>query len=838
MTALSGIRVIDLADEAGAYCGKLLADMGADVILVEPPESSSMRRLGPFYRNQPDPERSLFFWHYNTNKRSIVLDPQTPADRRSLYDLVMSADVAITTGTPSQLRRRGFDYAELSSRNHALVVAAITPFGLSGPRCEWKSCDTVAQATGGMAFLNGHPGEPPLCSLGSQAYHAASLHAAIGVVLALLAREHIGRGQLVEISLQESAAAMVEHANPHYRTTGEVEARRGTLHWSRYFRMTRCRDGYAVQSTLGDWTSLLEWLKAEGEAQDLVAPAWESLEYRRLNHARVFDVLDQWTLGHSVSELIEGAQLRGLPFAPVTPLRELPRNEQLKSRGFFVQVRHGELEETLAYPGAPYRLSRTPWRLQRRAPLLGEHSEEILRSVQGLRSRSENESVLAVIESPPPQSSPIEGEELRSLPPLGGKVWMGAHARGMQGSADSVGAQQVLRGVRVIDFTWVFAGPVATRVLADFGADVIKVERRDSPDSGDRRAGVIGNLNRGKRSIVVNMSDPRGLSLVRDLIARSHLVVDNFSSRVMRNWGLDYEALRSIKPDIIALSMSGFGQTGPHADYVSYAPTLHALAGYTFHMRIAGQPPAGWGFSFSDMVAGYSGALAALLALFHRERTGEGQFIDLSQLEALAAVIGPDLLDVLVNGADPEPRGNRSPGAAPHGIYPCCPGSSRGLDQDRWCAICVFSDQEWDHLVQVMGSPSWAKDGRFSTMEGRLAYQHELDVKVSEWTRQHDSHALAERLQASRIAAGPVASARDLCEHDEHLRRRGYWIEVQSQGGDSWLFDGNPIRLTAAPSRVETPGPLLGEHTDEVLGETLGLRRSTIGTLRSEGVIG
>ena len=242
--------------------------------------------------------------------------------------------------------------------------------------------------------------------------------------------------------------------------------------------------------------------------------------------------------------------------------------------------------------------------------------------------------------------------------------------------------RRALDGIRILDFTWVVAGPVATRILADQGAEVIKIERRDSLDLGSRRGGFTGNLFRGKQSTVINMSDPRGREIARQLVKVSDVVIDNFSARVMRNWGMDYESLRQIKPDIIAVSMSGFGHTGPHKDYVSYGPTLQALSGYTLLMRHAGKEPAGWGYSYADMSGGYSGALAVLMALWYRRRTGYGQFVDLSQFETISSVVGPTLLDILVNKTQSDSFGNRSQEApaAPHGVYRC-------LGEDRWLPL-------------------------------------------------------------------------------------------------------------------------------------------------------
>jgi benzylsuccinate CoA-transferase BbsF subunit len=389
-----------------------------------------------------------------------------------------------------------------------------------------------------------------------------------------------------------------------------------------------------------------------------------------------------------------------------------------------------------------------------------------------------------------------------------------------------------LSDIRVIAIEQFGAGPFGTMQLADLGAEVIKIERHDSPDLGDRRGGFTGTLNRGKLGAVINLADPRGLELVRRLVAHVDVVIDNFSARVMPNWELDYDGLRLLKNDIIAISMSGFGQTGPHKDYVSYGPTLQALVGFTLLMRHPGREPAGFGFSYSDLVSGYTAALAILAALWHRRRTGRGQMIDLSQYEASCAVFGPALLDFAANRRPIEPAGNTSQEAlaAPHGVYRC-----RG--EDRWCAIAVFDEDEWQRLVSAIGTPAWALEPRFSSLSDRLRNRDALDRFIEAWTRERTPEQVAEELQRARVRAGQVADAGDLCVHDPQLAARGYWVRVKTPEGDEVIMDGVPYRLTHTPAFVSGPGPLLGEHTADMLQRVLGLADAEIAALRADRVI-
>ncbi|MBI3249803.1 MAG: CoA transferase [Deltaproteobacteria bacterium] len=391
--------------------------------------------------------------------------------------------------------------------------------------------------------------------------------------------------------------------------------------------------------------------------------------------------------------------------------------------------------------------------------------------------------------------------------------------------------RRALHGVRILDFTWVVAGPVATRILADQGAEVVKIERRDSLDLGSRRGGFTGNLFRGKESTVINMADPRGREIARQLVAVSDVVIDNFSARVMHNWGMDYESIRQIKPDIIAVSMSGFGHTGPQKDYVSYGPTLQALSGYTLSMRHANGEPAGWGYSYADMSGGYSGALAVLMALWHRKRTGEGQFVDLSQFETIASVVGPALLDILVNKKTLAPLGNRSQEApaAPHGVYRCA-------SEDRWCAISIFTEDEWHAFCRVVGTPAWTQESRFSSLDQRLAHQEDLDRHVEAWTRQRTAEEVMTRLQHAGVPAGIVANGEDL-DRDPQLRARGYWARVRTPEGDEVVLDGTPVKLSATPGYVAAPGPLLAEHTESVLKRLLGYSDEHIAQLKLQRIV-
>ncbi len=400
---------------------------------------------------------------------------------------------------------------------------------------------------------------------------------------------------------------------------------------------------------------------------------------------------------------------------------------------------------------------------------------------------------------------------------------------------------KALENVRILDFTWVVAGPVATRVLGDHGAEVVKVERKNPPPLGNRKLGLQCDLHRDKLSLALNMQHPRGVELARRLAAKSDIVMDNFSARVMRSWGMDYESLKAVKPDIICISMSGLGHTGPLSSYVSYGPTLQALTGYTLLMAEADGTPAGYGYSYADMCGGYTGALAALVALWNRRRTGRGQFIDLSQLEAVASVIGPALLDISANGRTQSAPGyvSQEGPAAPHGVYKCRPlkNDDGSVDDDRWIAISVRTHSEWRRFVTALGSPSWASEPSFRTLYLRMRNGAALDANISRWTTEQTAEDAMITLQNAGIAAGVVQNGVDICARDPQLKERGFWPTVSTAKGATTQVTGIPFKLSGVSGQVRTIAPEVGENNDYVLGELLGLSRAEQESLIAEEAV-
>ena len=413
-----------------------------------------------------------------------------------------------------------------------------------------------------------------------------------------------------------------------------------------------------------------------------------------------------------------------------------------------------------------------------------------------------------------------------------------------------------------MDFTWVRAGPWGTRWLGALGAQVIKVEWTEI-ERGSRgwlatppgvthnlnTSGFFNDTNANKLGITLNVRSPRGREMVRRLVTISDIVIESFSARVMQDWGLGYQELRKLKPDIVYVSMSGFGHTGRHHNYTTMGPSSQALSGLTFLSGLPNQPPAGWGWSYMDDMGGVYGAVCALNALYHRNVTGLGQHVDMSQMIIAATLNGSALLDHTVNGRPARregyPPGNRAhwprtpvvsnyrgPTAAPHNSYRTKPGG-----YNDWCVIACFSDAEWQRLVEVMGSPKWATTPKFATLKGRIQHQEELDQGIEAWTRTLPKYEVMERCQSMRVRAMPIQSNQDRVEHDPQLHQREMYKELDHPVLGSWKLQNAPFKLSDTPVMNSRPGPLIGQHNREVFQGLLGLSHKEVSEGYEDGTL-
>jgi len=393
--------------------------------------------------------------------------------------------------------------------------------------------------------------------------------------------------------------------------------------------------------------------------------------------------------------------------------------------------------------------------------------------------------------------------------------------------------KEILSGLRVLDFTRVLAGPYATRILADFGAEVIKIQSKKTARGAESNtSGYFTTWNRNKRSITLDMSYPEAREIALKLTAISDVVIENFSPRVMSNWGLSYERLKAVRPDLIMVSMSGMGQTGPWKDFVALGPTVQALSGLTRLSSFNEDFPMGLGYSYADTVAGLYAVLAVLAALEYREGKGIGQYIDLSEHEAVCTVMGPTFLDILANHKDVLPQGNQSHHvpAAPYGCYRC-------LGTDRWCVIAVFNEVEWRALSKVAGNPNWSQEERFSTLSKRKKHAEELDELLGQWTGKHRAEELVYLLQEAGVPAGMVQSAEDLAG-DPQLKARDHFVELEHPVLSNTISEASPIKFTDSTKADWKAAPLLGEDNRYVYIELLGLRESELSSYIERGVVG
>lgn len=400
-----------------------------------------------------------------------------------------------------------------------------------------------------------------------------------------------------------------------------------------------------------------------------------------------------------------------------------------------------------------------------------------------------------------------------------------------------------LAGLRVADFCWIGAGSYTTKIFGDMGADVIKIESSTRLDSlrlagpykdgkpGVNRSGYFADRNTSKRGITIDMKHPRALGVIRKLIAQSDIVANNFAAGVMDKFGLGPQDCAAIKPDIIYLAMSMQGSLGPQRDFRGTGSSIAALTGIQDLSGLAGRVPAGTGTNYPDHLPNPCHAAFALLAaLRHRRRTGQGQFIDFAQTEPMLSLLGPTFLDLTVNGRLQQRRGNDHPWAAPHGVYPAA-------GKDRWIAITVMDDRQWQALVQAMGSPDWAREARWQVMPQRYRDRVELDRLLGGWTSSFDAQELMLKLQAQGIPAGAVQDAHDVTRVDPQLQHREHWVRLpHAEMGES-LYNNLPFRFSRTPVRPQRPAPLLGEHTREILQDLLGLSAAEIDELQAEQVL-
>jgi crotonobetainyl-CoA:carnitine CoA-transferase CaiB-like acyl-CoA transferase len=789
--ALEGLRVLDLTDDSGRLAGKLLAEAGADVVHLRAGSPGSPM-------TGPAAERGgLLDWWYDAGTRRAPLDLDSVVGQRAFRDLAARADLLIETEPPGRLATLGLDYADLRPLNPRLVQVSLTPFGREGPRAGWQTSDLVSAAFGGVLSVTGEL-EQPLNSWGRQSFNVGGFFAAIvGLAGVYAARGGNGQGQHIDLSLHECVSTCTEQVLMYWFFRDllpvAIAPRQASLHWSGAYEVMRCTDGHVMITPSPSLPRLVAWVAEDGMA-DAVAGIDGDLAQVREKIPQLMAALREWAATKDAHSLFLEGQRRHLPFGEVLSVAEVAASPQLTERDFFRPVTWDG--PSVRTPGPLIRMEGTPPPPAQPPPASASSVDDVL--ADWLMRPSESGTVASY--------------------PNGGR-----------GSA----APKPLAGVRVLDFTWVLAGPYATRILADLGADVIKIqtETRSQGASGNEHPYFI-MWNRGKRSAALNIKHPRAIEMFQTLVEQSDIVIDNFSAGVLDRWGIGYETARRWNDRIIYLNLTGAGRNGPWRDFVTYAPTIHALSGLTYLTNPPDRRDIGLGMSLNDHASGLAGALAALEALEARRRTGRGTLVDLSQLEVGAYLAGPAYLDLLTNGHEAQPVGNRDPfnDFVPNEVYRC-----RGAG---WLAITARDDHDWRRLCETIGDPTLAGDARLAGVEGRRAHRDVVDERLARWCAAQDADAAMRRLQASGVPAGVIQDACIMTEADEQLgpEGRAWFTEVVHPVHGAHPIDRFPGRFSAASSDTYTPAPMFGQHTFEVYRELAGLDDEQIAEAIGDGL--
>jgi crotonobetainyl-CoA:carnitine CoA-transferase CaiB-like acyl-CoA transferase len=796
---------------AAAFAAKFLAGLGADVIKVESPDGDLTRQRGPFPSAVPDHENSGLFLYLNNNKRGITLDLDSAGARAKLDRLLAHADVLIHNVAPAERTSLGLDSQPLCAAFSELIVTTISAYGDSGPRANYHAYELNAFHSSGAASVSPlttpYPDLPPLRLFGNPAEFEGGLHAAMVTLAALWHRLETGRGQAIDVSEQEALAATLESNFVLYSYAGVESSRFRPRRPGPWF-IVECADGHVLFSLLydNDWTRFVEWIGHPTWSED---PDFKDTLARGRHVAKLHPLIQTWARPWKVHELAAQARARSVAIVPLSTIADVYADEQFAARGFFAPIPNRAADQPpLMVPGAPFKSTMAVWSTRRLAPKLGEHNAEI-------------ESMLdaAAAETAEPPSAiefPRQSQPAPAAPPLA--------------------------GVRVLDFMQLWMGTFCSLQLAHLGAQVIRVEssrrpcrQRSLPPFADgkpglNRAGIFNQWNQGKRSIQLDVRHPEGLEVARRLVARCDLVTENFAPGVMERMGLGYPALRAVRGDIILLSATGNGQTGPYRNDVSYGTTAGALSGIYGLCGYEGGEPLEPGWICAESVAAVTGAMSAVAALIHRARTGQGQHIDVAMLEATAMVMPEALTEFAMNGREPRRLGNRDRAMAPHNCY-----KTRGGPLD-WVTIAVGTESEWRSLCAAIGHPVLADDPRFASAAIRKRNEDELDAIITAWTQPRDRWEITATLQAAGVAAIPTMSSKDLAE-DPHLAERGFFPELEHPEAGRRLHTGIPWMMSGTPCRVRRHAPLFGGDTDEILGEVLGLSSAEIQRLRDSGAL-
>jgi crotonobetainyl-CoA:carnitine CoA-transferase CaiB-like acyl-CoA transferase len=831
---LNKYRVLDLTDRRGYLCGKILADMGMDVIKIEPQGGDLDRWKGPFYQDNPDPEKNIYWWSFNTSKRSITLDITKKDDREIFFALASDADIVLESFDPGTTARLGITYDELSKSNPGLIMVSVTGFGQDGPYSRFKAPDIVLQAMSGVAYLTGQPERPPVRTSIPLAYLHASSDAATGTMMALYHRELTGIGQHVDVSAQDCLAWLCFNAYIYWEFDSKFPTRDNQDHTYLTHSIKtvpdvyKCKDGYVLftpnRGRNGNRTrKFIEWMQETNRANEfLTTMDWEDTvpyfgdrdpssitpeerdeykQYRVDTQRQIRQGCEEFVRTKTKKELFDGAIERSYMLAPINDIRDVLEDRQFASRNYWQKVNLPDTGLTLIYPGQPFRSTATSYGIRRPAPHVGEHNSEILEEKR--------------LKSPLPKATKTDRD---------------------------VGKTEIFKGLKILDFTWVTVGPRAMRYFADHGATVIKVEAPGRSDVGrlltpfrdginePNRSGWFGLYNVNKYGMTIDMTKLKGVELVKKLIKWADVLVESFRPGVMKKYGIDWEEAQKINPRLVYASTSMFGQDGPYATYAGYGYHAAAITGFGYLTGWPDLPPCGALYAYTDHIAPQYLVDAIVAALLEKNRTGKGQYIDQSQNEAALHLLTPAILEYCANKRIWGRNGNRDTFAAPHGIYRC-------LGDDRWCAIAVETEEEWKLICSVIGKPDLALDDRFKTLVERKKNEDILDRIVESWTLTLTPELVMYTLQQAGVAAGIVETAEDM-HRDPQFKHRQHFVQYEHSAAGVHSVDAIPPKFSRTPARQYKPEPSEGEDNAKVCTDILGLSEDEFIELTLDGVFG
>ena len=804
---LREITVTDLSNSvSGAWCSRLLADYGADATMIEELSGHLVRSLNP---RTEDGTGVLEEW-FLANKRSILCEPSDEYSRAQVLNRIVKSDIVI-------LPEQGSRFEEMLSGLlfSSQVRVSISPHGSAGDLSAMPGNDLTNAARSGWASINGTLGQAPLKPSGWQTSYCAGTFAALGAISALRKRALTGNGVLLDISELDTAVSALSPGFLQSQYSGDPVRQSPANDLSG--GPVRIADGYfaLTLSRAHFWRDAMTLLGLTDLAED---PQWQSQLNRRERKAeymeRVIDAMSSWRK----EKLFDELALRRVVAGPVLNMQELAENKHLQGRNFWQQV--GDVAAGKIFPGPAAKMSITPISTRKLAPAIGENTEEFTSNVGDSYQFTESENY----------ASPDQDNLPRSKGPLAG-----------------------LTGI-VLTQAW--AGTYCTMLLAMLGADVIQVEVRRRPDGWrggydgkipimlrDRETAVhpwncgplYNSVNLGKRCVTLDLSQPEGLTTFRKLVSEADFVAENFSPRVMSNFGVGYESLKEIRADVILCSLSAYGHTGPWANVPGIGGTIEPSSGMSSLLGYDDGVPLNSGQMYPDAVAGLNAATAIAAALYHRELTGDGQFIDLSMMEANLTFVGEALSETLWTGAIPGPLGNKHRTWAPHDIY-------QGQDKDdtakTFIAIGCETDSQWKRLSELILAHTENIDlSKFDTLEGRKKHELELDMVVADFCRTSDIDTLTKNLQQNGIPASPVHNTLDV-SFDSDLISRGLLQDIDHPEAGHAYQATLPIQFDGCKVTDIGASPCHGEHSWEILRDFTDMDEETFERLVEMGVTG